>query len=215
MNIFSNESILGRFLGKIGDIIILNLLFVICSIPIITIGISYTSMEYAFLKQLREPDAAAGKAFFHSFRRNFRQSTLAWLLILLLLFIFSVDINVFGPSGVMPFAPFYYLFILSGFVLGFTALYVFPVIAAFQNSLKNLFLQAFFMASKNIPFTLLMCAIVCFPIHLTFLDARYFLVYLTLWIVAGFGLIGYTNAFIFFRIFKPYLGEDEEENEPG
>lgn len=204
-NLFSDESILGRFFGKLGDIIILNLLFVICSIPVITIGVSYTSMEYALLKKMQEPDATVSKAFFHSFRENFRQSTLGWLLILLLAFIFSVDLNVFGPSGVMPFTPFYYLFLLAGFILGFTALYLFPVIAAFGNSLKNLFVQSFFLASKNIFFTLLMCFLFCFPMYLTFLDAEYFLIYLTLWLVLGFGLIGYLYSFIFFHIFKPYL----------
>lgn len=205
MNLFSDDNLLGRFFGTLGDIIILNLLFIVCSLPLFTVGISYTSMEYVFLKKLREPDAGVCKTFFRCFRDNFKQSTLAWLLILLLAFIFCVDIHVFGPAGTLSFAPFYYLFLLSGAILGFVALYLFPVIGVFQNSLKNLFLHSFFLASKNIPFTLLMCLVFCFPMYLTFTNAVYFAVYLTVWLTLGFGLAGYINAFFFLRIFRPYL----------
>ena len=48
----------------------------------------------------------------------------------------------------MPFVPMYYLFLIIGVIGLFTALYLFPVIAAFENSLLNLCMQSFFLAAK-------------------------------------------------------------------
>jgi uncharacterized membrane protein YesL len=207
MNILRNDSLLGRFFGKIGDIILLNILFIICSIPIFTIGISYTSMEYAFMKQLKESDTSLCRAFFKSFKENFRQSTISWIIIIFLSFVTYVDINIFRPNGIMPYLPLYYLFLLVSFIICFSSLFLFPVIAAFKNNLKNLWIQAFFLAAKNIPYTLLMCIIFIVPLYLTFTDLDFFLLYLTLWIVFGFGLIGYIYSIIFLHIFKPYLND--------
>lgn len=210
MNIFSNDSLFGRFFGELGNILLLNALFLICSIPIITIGISYTSMEYAFLKHKRKPDASIFRAFFHSFRQNFKQATLSWMLCLLLFFILRVDFHVFGPNGVYPFLPFYYLLFFPAIVIFFTAWYLFPVIAVFHNTLKNLILQSFFLAVKHIPFTIVMClCFLCF-MYLTFSNVTYFPFFLSLWLFFGFGLLGYSNANFFFHIFLPYLENEDD-----
>jgi uncharacterized membrane protein YesL len=94
---------------------------------------------------------------------------------------------------------------LAGVLLFFMALYVFPVIGAFENSLKNLWIQSFFLAAKNIPFTLLMCFVVIAPLYLTFSSGIYFMFFVSLWIFFGFGLVGYILSFIYLRIFTPYL----------
>jgi uncharacterized membrane protein YesL len=203
--ILSNDSLFGRVFGKIGDIVFLNILFIIFSLPIITIGASYTAMEYTYMKQHREGDIALFKTFTKAFKSNFKQSTVSWLIILVLGMIIGVDLNTFGADGVMSFTPFYYLFMLAGVLLFFMALYVFPVIGAFENSLKNLWIQSFFLAAKNIPFTLLMCLVVIAPLYLTFSSGMYFMFFVSLWIFFGFGLVGYILSFIYLHIFTPYL----------
>jgi uncharacterized membrane protein YesL len=204
-NILGNDSLIGRFLGKIGDIVYLNILFVVFSIPIITMGASYTAMEYTFMKQLRESDTPIFKTFTSSFKSNFKQATLSWLIFLVLGFIIAVDISAFSKEGDFSFAPLYYLFILLAVILGFVIIYIFPVIGAFKNSLKNLWVQSFFLAAKNVPFTLLMCLIIVVPLIFTNYSGAYFIFFASLWLVFGFGLIGYIFSFIFMKIFKPYL----------
>jgi uncharacterized membrane protein YesL len=204
-NILGNDSLFGRIFGKIGDIIFLNVLFIIFCLPIITIGASYTAMEYTFMKQLKEFDTPIFKTFIRAFKSNFKQSTVSWIILLVLGMIVGVDLNTFGPGGVLSFRPFYYLFMLAAIVLGFMCLYIFPVIGVFENSLKNLWIQAFFLAAKNVPFTLLMCVLVIAPFYLTISSGMYFLLFLTFWIVFGFGLVGYLLAFILYHIFTPYL----------
>jgi uncharacterized membrane protein YesL len=162
-------------------------------------------MEYTFMKQQRELDVALFKTFVRSFKSNFKQSTISWIIILVLSVIIGADIHTFGSNGVMSFKPFYYMFMLAAVVLAFMALYIFPVISAFENKLKNLWLQSFFLAAKNVPFTLMMCVLIIAPIYLTISSGIYFMLFFSFWIVFGFGLVGYLLSIIFLHIFTPYL----------
>ena len=65
---------------KLFDTLVLGLLFLLCSIPIITIGASATALYYAYDKVVRRNEGYAVRAFFHSFKMNFAQATLIWTL---------------------------------------------------------------------------------------------------------------------------------------
>ena len=109
---FGNDTLFGRFFGQAGNVITMNLLFLVCSLPIVTLGTAYTSMYYALMRSLRYGDTSLIRDFFHSFRQNFRQSALSWLAVVVLAVVFSADIGMFGPGGIYPFMPFYYLFLV-------------------------------------------------------------------------------------------------------
>ena len=53
MNIFSSDGWFSRFFGTLGDIIIVNILFILCSIPIVTMGASMSAMYFTLLKKQR------------------------------------------------------------------------------------------------------------------------------------------------------------------
>lgn len=64
--------------GKLFDALVLGMLFLLCSIPIVTIGASATALYYAYDKVVRRSEGYTVRAFFHSFRMNFAQATLIW-----------------------------------------------------------------------------------------------------------------------------------------
>ena len=72
-----------RIFGFLGQLVALNLLWIICSIPVITAGASTTALFYCTLKIHKDGDCRAFKDFFKSFKQNFKQSTLVWLLMIL------------------------------------------------------------------------------------------------------------------------------------
>ena len=82
MKFFSYESKFSQLLLKLCYACYLNLLWFVCSIPIVTIGASTTALYYAALKVVRDEDSHVGAAFFRSFRQNFRQATVLWLILL-------------------------------------------------------------------------------------------------------------------------------------
>ena len=80
--IFSLDSPFVQFMNRVADIMWLNILFVICCIPVITIGASVTAMYYVTLKMVRNEESYITKSFFKSFKLNFKQATAIWLIIL-------------------------------------------------------------------------------------------------------------------------------------
>ena len=73
-------SLFDRIFGFLGQLIALNLLWIVCSLPIITAGASTTALFYCTLKLHKDGDIRVLHDFFKSFKQNFRQSTLIWIL---------------------------------------------------------------------------------------------------------------------------------------
>ena len=83
MNLFGINSPVIQFLAKVGDLIILNILTLILSLPIVTIGAATTALHYAVDKVFTD-EGTLLKNYFHAFKINFKQSTIYWLLLLVL-----------------------------------------------------------------------------------------------------------------------------------
>ena len=93
-----------------------------------------------------------------------------------------------------------------------TLLYVFPVLAKFDNTILNTIKNAFFMAIGNLPRTLLMAAVIVGSVVLTFLSQQTIAIGLLVWIMCGFALIAFLNAHILVKVFDRYIPTDEESS---
>jgi uncharacterized membrane protein YesL len=208
MNILSNDGWFARIFGNIGDIIVLNILFVICCIPVFTIGASMSALYYALMKKIRTGSiGGVTRMFFTGFKDNFKKSTLAWLLFLVVAFIFKLDFNLFGNGGPMENNIIYYACVILLMLVIFVAIYLFPVISAFENTLKNLIIQAAFLAAKNFIFTLIILILYTIPVYILLSSPQIFMVGIFVMAVAGFGIIAYCAALLFTKAFTPYLDE--------
>ena len=105
MNLFNEDNFLNIGLNKIGDVVVCNLLFVLCSIPIFTIGPALTALYHCMLRSVKGNLNGAARTFFRSFKENFFQSLAAWLLFLLLLLILLLNIRFLSFQGTRPGAP--------------------------------------------------------------------------------------------------------------
>ena len=92
--LFDLDNPVMRFLGKLFDLMYLNLLFLLCSIPIVTIGASLTAMYSVALKMVKNEETYIGKDFFKSFRMNFKQGTIIWILFLLIGWVMYADTQI-------------------------------------------------------------------------------------------------------------------------
>lgn len=206
MNIFNSDGWFARIFGTIGDIIVVNILFIICSIPIFTMGASMSAMYYTLLKKQRTGETGGIiKLFFKGFKDNFKKSTIAWLLFLLIAFVFSLDFNLFGKGGPQENKLMYYTSVIFFILICFIAIYLFPVISAFENTLKNLILQSIYMAAKNFIFTIIIMILYTLPAYFLLASPQVFMVGIFILIVCGFGLIAYLSSFMFIKAFSPYL----------
>lgn len=78
MNFLSTDSLLGRFFNLVFDLVIMHLIWIVCSLPIFTIGASTTALYYAFMKRTRRDEGYIWKNFFlffytsSQYRRNLK-----------------------------------------------------------------------------------------------------------------------------------------------
>ena len=101
MNPFSYDGLLVRFLNLVADLVALHVLWLLCSLPIVTMGASTTALYYASMRRIRTDESHVHQNFFRSFRQNFRQSTILWLMMLVvgavLLLDFRLGLAMEGP----------------------------------------------------------------------------------------------------------------------
>ena len=182
MRFLDIDSPLMQALSKVADLMILNLLTLVCCLPIFTIGASLTAMNYIALKIVRNEECYIVRGFFKSFKENFKQSTLIWLLLLVLIITLASDFFIINSSGMEINA------IIQGFItvvailLVFTMLYVFPVQARFRNTIKGTLKNALLMSIVQFPKTVLMLVVYLIPVIL------FLFVYQVIPIVLLFGL---------------------------
>ena len=204
--IFDMDSPVMRVLNRVGDLLILNVLMIVCCIPVITAGAAFTAMHYVLLKIVRGEEGYLIRGFFFFFRSNFRQATLIWLLMLLVVAVYVGDIWIFNYSGLVFPKPLIIAVAAVAFVLLMIAVYVFPLQARFENSVKNTLKNAMLLAFANLPRTILMMACYILPLVL-----GYFSTYALLFVIMlGISAPAYAAAWIYSGIFKKLEPEPEE-----
>lgn len=192
---------------------ILNILWLVCSLPLVTMGASTAALYYASLKMARNEDSYPARMFLHSFRQNLRQGVCLTLIFLVLGALLFVDIRVClsmdNQMGQLLTAVFFLLTCL--FAMTFS--YAFPVLAQFENSLKAILKNALLMSICHLPFTVVILVLNLVPILLFFLFPYYFLLSIPAWLLVGFALIAWVNGKLFAKVFARYIPEEENEEE--
>ncbi len=199
-----------RIMGKFADLICLNFLAVICCIPIITIGASMTALHYVTLKMVRDEETYITRSFFKSFKENFKQATIAWLIILAVMVILGVDFAWCYYSGADVPSWFKVALIVITAILLFAFMHVFPLLARFENTLKELFKNSLFMAMLSVIRTVFMMVCWLIPVVITFAAPQIFPVVFCL------GLSGpvFLNALLYDKTFKRFEPEEEKNEHP-
>ena len=146
MKFFQMDSPLMNFLNKAADLMWLNILALICCIPIVTAGASFTALHYVALKIVRNEESYITRGFLKSFKENFKQATAIWLILLLAMLLLAGDFYIIFYSG-MEFNVVIKVIIMAAIVLvAFVATFVFPLLAKFDNTVKQTIKNAFFMS---------------------------------------------------------------------
>ncbi|SDJ40633.1 Uncharacterized membrane protein YesL [Lachnospiraceae bacterium G41] len=141
MNIFKFDSPVMQFMAKVADMIILNILTLVLSIPIVTFGAAYTAKYYVSMKIIRGEESTVFKPYFKAFKDNFKQATLIWMIQLVILVLLGVDwFWIFLVKGIGNANEIYIvaLGLISLFVVCITAT-IFPFIARFEMTIKEAF----------------------------------------------------------------------------
>lgn len=206
---FNYDNPVWRFIGKFGDVILLHILWLVCSIPIVTIGASTTAVYYVTLKLARDDDGYTIRSFFKSFKENFKQATIIWLIMIVLGAIIGFDLYFFLmiQTASSMFRTIM-LAVFGGFGIIYLSVctYVFPVLSRFYNPIRKTLFNAFFMSIRHLFQTLTMLVVDGGIVFLMFSYVPQLLLF-------GFPLIAFFNSYIFNGIFKRYMPEERPIDE--
>lgn len=206
---FNPENPLMIFFARLTDLIILNLVCIICCLPIVTIGASVTALHYVTLKMAKNEEGYIIKSFFKSFKENLKQSTVVWLLFLVITLFFYLDMRIIKYGGLD--IPKGINMVIYGtyFICCIVMMYTLPLLARFSNTIKGTLKNASLMSILHFGKTILMAIIYLLPVMLTRLHYDFAAVYL----LFGLSAPAYVNGFFWKSIFKRYEPQEEEETE--
>lgn len=218
-NLFNPDNKFFTFMGKVADLMILNLLCIVCCLPIVTIGASITALYYVTLKMARNEETYIVKSFFHSFKENLKQATIIHLIMVVvgLLLLFDLYFTRMLRSQSNAYKAASYVFMVGLVIYAMVLTYIYPVLSKFYNSIRHTFQNALLMSIRHIPYTIMMVAVTVAPIGLAFLIES-FSAYISLfYILLGFSVVAFAKSFLFVKIFDNYIPKEEEtevENGP-
>lgn len=213
-NLFNPDNVVFRVLTKVFDLMVLNLLFIMCCIPIITCGTSATAFYTVMLKMADNREGYIVKDFLRAFKSNFKQSTIIWLIMLAVGGLIAGDWYFANKIG-LPFIEILNLvFVILGICYLMVLSYVFPLQSKFENKVSATILNAFMTGiAYFFPWTIVVVALNLVPLLLLRVGSDVlFYVVIPILMLLGFSVIAYFNSKIFNHIFAKYIPEDEVDD---
>ncbi len=198
MNQFFNpDSPIMQFITKITSSVYLNILWFICCLPVFTAGASTTALFYVTLKMAKNEEGNLTRAFFYSFKENFKQSTKIWLILLTLGIAMAFDGYVFYhmrfDNILWTIGTAIFLVALAAYAI--VLMYTFPLLARFNNTTKAMFKNSIVIGMRFLLCTAIMAAIY---FAMAFIVINVF----TPAIIFGEGLCALLCSFLLSNIFR-------------
>lgn len=214
-SVFNYDGPIFSGLSRLADLLWLNILFIICSIPIVTIGASATALYYVTLKMARDEEGYITKSFFKSFKQNFLQSTAIWIILAVIGAVIAFDFRFVTNdtyAAMIPGDTVRNIVLVAtmaiGFLWLFVCVYVFAVLARFDNTVKNTIKNAFFISIRHLPKTILMIVIIIVPLIL-----MYFFNIAILLVFVMFSVEAYLSSKQLVKIFDLYMPKENGEED--
>ena len=149
-NLFNMNNFFFRFMGKLFDAVALSIVYTLVCLPIVTIGPATSALYYATVKSIRIDRSYPIKEFFKAFKRDFKQSFVVGLILVVVGVILYVDVK-FAINFINNSLTYMrYLYLIIGIVVSFIAVYIFPLISRFSLKLSELFKLSFYLALRHL-----------------------------------------------------------------
>ena len=198
----SNSPVM-KFFNKLADLILLNALFIICCLPVVTIGAAITAMYYVNIVSIRQGDGYVFKRFFASFKENLKQATILWFLALGILSVLVADVYFWLLQGTLFAKVMFVVSLAVAMAVGIVLLYLFPCLAKLRGSVFDIIRYAASFAYGYLPYTLVLVAITA---GFTFANIKSAGMNLIMLFV-GFATVTYIKSFFIYRVMMNHIPE--------
>lgn len=192
-------------LDSIIDVAYVSILWLIFSIPVVTIGASTTAMYYTVTKVIRHNRGYIFREFWHGFKSNFKQSTIIWLIYLLIMTILCIDLRIMRYFDNNVTYMLQYTFIVAMIVMTVILLYALAYTARFVQNVKYILINSALMSLRHLPKTILLAAVTILAgISVYFIGFAFFL---------APAVAAVVDSIILESIFVHYMSEEDRKKE--
>ncbi|MBP3218267.1 MAG: YesL family protein [Lachnospiraceae bacterium] len=190
------------FLGRFFDLILLNVIFIVTCLPIITIGAAITALYHETIAIVKKESTYPARSYFASFKQNFRQATILWSALLVLILFFSADLyviyNVIDPAYRFLQYPVWLILIGIASVL----LYAFPLLATHEETVPQLVRNSFLLSLSNFPFTVFCVVLIALIADFSLHNGSILVGFFSLFLFFGCAAMALLFSVFFVRIFR-------------
>ena len=214
-NIFRWDSPFAQKLAMVGNSILLNVLWLLCSLPVVTMGASTAALYYVVFQYQTSDETAVIKPFFRAFAKNFKQATLLWIPTLAIITLLVLDLRylfAYGGSSLM-----WVVIIVASVVFLMIQTQLLPQVARFENKLGTIIKNAALLTILHMPSAFLMATLNILPVVIFLLLPVEFMRWLPLWVGIYFALVAYMNGRMLLKQWAKHIppevveGEENEE----
>lgn len=216
MNLFKSESPMMRFLEKFANLMLLNWIMLICCIPIVTIGPAVTAVYWVTLKMVRNEEGGLVHDFFHSFRVNLKQGMLVGVIITAIGVLLGLELYwmmQISQEGALYDRLVFFLLLFFTAVFMMTVNYVWPLLAKFNNSTRQLFRTARALAVRHILATIVMGVISAAPVIMLMASPASMTLAAIFYLFLGTPAIAYLQSIFLDKIFAQYMPAEDAAEE--
>ena len=209
--IFRWDSPFMQKIAMVGNLVILNVLWILCSIPVVTAGAATAAMYQVVFAYLTNEEEAVLKPFFQAFAKNFKQATIVWLAILAVFAILLLDLWYMFLIGTPDLVGIVIIIVSILFLM--VQSHLLPQVARFDTKIKPVFKNAALLTVLHMPSSLMMAVLNVLPIPVFVMYPYQFMQWLPLWVFIWFSLVALANSKILLKIWSKHMEVEEKEPE--
>lgn len=209
---FTAEHPFWIYMSQLGWAVLFNILFIITSIPLITMGSSITAL-YTVMFEIaanRRDEDTYVHVYFKALWHSLKDSTIVWIITIIVALVWSINLHYFSTLGSTFGDVMYRISQILAFFSYMYFLTVFVVGAKFESKWKEMFKIAFIVLSENI-LKVFIAAMLAFVIVVGIIDAVIRMNVFSWMIIIVFGLAALVSGSVYNKMFNKYIEEDIEE----
>lgn len=205
---YDNPVMMG--LGKVMDLITLSVLWLLCSIPVITIVPATAAMYYVALKMARKEEYRVVVGFFHAFRDNLKQGIGLTAVFAAAGALLYLDYRIMTLQWESLNSVLQTVFLLFSVITAAVMLYTFPLQAQFENRIFRTLKNAMLLALIKLPNTLLLMMIHSVPVLVILVSPTIMAKTLPLWLILFPATAAYLSSLRFVKVIAPLIANQNE-----
>lgn len=208
-SLFDPDSAFGRAMETVLQLVVLNVLWLVCSLPIVTIGASSAALYGVLFKKVEDKDARVARQFFTAFRQNGKRATGTWLILLAVILVCLFD---FRFAKLMDSFLWKVVAMIGLQVVGMICTFLFPLLARYENTWRNQMRNALLLGVANLPRMALVWVMWGAVIAVTIYSFETLYAMLLIWLLLGYSLLSFFTLRILLPVFNR-LEENEQQEE--